>query len=352
MASRHPLVAITGKIRQLPSGDIVDPAFLSANLTALAGLTGAADKGVYFTAAGAMAVYDLTVFGRSVVATADATALRTLLGLGTAATRNATTSATDTTSERLWRTNDLVKQTSQKDTTAGSVQLVGSGGWMGTAPILTSNDYDEDATYSGIVRNNNSIAALNYPPQLAASNIPMAVLNVRFSSSYGWQLGVATQGASPSAANLRMFLRNEVNGTWSDWAQVFNEGNVATYTNLTLASGFTWDSAGDGGVYHQPSYAKVGDTVRLRGKVTFAGTHASSAAVTNKTIATLPVGYRPTRRKVYSIFWDTDTPLFFGYCTIFVNTDGTIVLVTVTNQQTYPFTEGHILLDALWFDLD
>ena len=352
MAVRRALTRYGGKARLVPAGDTLDAALFGANLQAFAGLTGAANKGAYFTAAGAMAVYDLTVFGRSVVATVDDAALRTLLGLGTAATRNATTSATDTTSERLWRTNDLVKQTSQKDTTAGSVQLVGSGGWMGTAPILTSNDYDEDTDYCGFARNNNSIAALNYPPQLGASNIPMAVLNVRFSSSYGWQLGVATQGASPSAANLRMFLRNEVNGTWSDWAQIFNEGNVATYTNLTLASGFTWDAAGDGGTYHQPSYTKVGDTVRLRGKVTFAGTHASRAAVTNKTVATLPVGYRPLRRKVYSIFWDTDTPLFFGYCTIFVNTDGTIVLVTVTNQQTYPFTEGHILLDALWFDLN
>jgi hypothetical protein len=352
MAARRPLVRIGGEYRQLPSGDIVDSAYLAANLNAFAQLGGAGNKGFYFTGAGALALYDLTVFGRLVGGLADQAAGRALFGLGSAATREVTTSASDNTSERLWRTNDLVKQTGAKDVTVGSVLLVGAGGLMTSAPTLTSNDYDQDTDYCGFARNNNGSAAVNYPPQLGASNIPMAVLNVRFSSSYGWQLGVATQGSSPSAANLRMFVRNEVNGTWSDWAQVFNEGNVATYTNLSLASGFTWDSAGDAGTYHQPSYAKVGDTVRLRGKVTMTGTHASSAAVTNKTIATLPVGYRPFRRKVYSIFWDTDSPLFFGYCTIFVNTDGTIVLVTVTTQQTYPFTEGHILLDGLWFDLN
>lgn len=351
MAVRRALTRYGGKARLVPAGDTLDAAMFGANLQAFAGLTGAANKGVYFTAAGAMSVYALTVFSRSWAAAADEAEGRALLSLGSAATREATASASDTTSERLWRTNDLVKQTSAKDVTSGSVLVVGAGGLMTSAPQLTSNDYDLDTDYCGFARNNNGAAAVNYPPQLASANVPMAVMNVRFSNSYGWQLGVATQGSAPSAANLRMFVRNEVNGAWSDWAQVFNEGNVATYTNLTLASGFTWDAAGDGGTYHQPSYAKVGDTVRLRGKVTMSGTHASSAAVTNKTIATLPVGTRPSRRKVFSIFWDTDTPLFFGYCSIFVNTDGTIVLVTVTNQQTYPFTEGHILLDGLWFDL-
>lgn len=57
-----------------------------ANLTALAGLVGVANRGLHFTGAGALAVHDLTVFARQLLAEADAAAARTRLGLGTAAT--------------------------------------------------------------------------------------------------------------------------------------------------------------------------------------------------------------------------------------------------------------------------
>lgn len=94
MANRRPLARYGGRTRLIASGDTIDPAYLSANLTALAGLTGAANKGAYFTGAGAMSVYDLTVFGRSLGGAADAAAGRTLLALGTAATRDANTTPT------------------------------------------------------------------------------------------------------------------------------------------------------------------------------------------------------------------------------------------------------------------
>jgi hypothetical protein len=58
----------------------------NANLSALAGQTGAADKVSYWTAAATLALATLTSFGRSVIAAADAAGLRSLLGLGTAAT--------------------------------------------------------------------------------------------------------------------------------------------------------------------------------------------------------------------------------------------------------------------------
>lgn len=54
-----------------------------ANLSALEGLTGAADKVPYFTGSGAMAVADFTATGRSLVASADAAAARDVLALNT-----------------------------------------------------------------------------------------------------------------------------------------------------------------------------------------------------------------------------------------------------------------------------
>lgn len=59
---------------------------LNANLTSLGGLTTAADKGYYTTALNTWASADLTAFGRSVWALADAAAGRTLFGLGSLAT--------------------------------------------------------------------------------------------------------------------------------------------------------------------------------------------------------------------------------------------------------------------------
>ncbi|MWV17567.1 hypothetical protein F3I16_16110 [Pseudomonas sp. L-22-4S-12] len=541
---------------RLTAGSMGGKQDVAVNLTALAELTGAPNRSVYFTAAGAMSVYDLTVFGRQVSGCANDAALRTLLALGSAATRNATTSATDTTSERLWRTNDLVKQTGPKDTTAGSVLLQGAGGWMGTAPVLTSNDFDNDSTYNGLVRSDNSIAALNGPPVLGA-NMVYTALNARFNASYGWQLGVSTSGASPTDAGVRAFLRNEVNNLWSNYAELWHslnfnpalkantldasfsgtanfgnalqvsttsggievgrrdgvagtayidmhagatvtdydarlqcttgngtagqgtvflncgtldlnpvvgavqlryagtqklattafgvtvsggitakqqgetmalqgtvsgvgsttyisfeqdngtrdgymgvasatttdmyvaadtgdvlirpilgssvlheagaakltttptgisvtgqvESSLPTYTNLTLLAPFTWDSAGDSADYHRPSYTKVDNVVRLRGKVTVSGTHANADTFGLRNIAVLPVGYRPTKRKAFTIFWDSDSPLYFGFCWVFVNTDGGIYIIGPNQGQPYPFTEGHFPLDQIWFDL-
>jgi hypothetical protein len=59
---------------------------LDTDLTAIAALTSAADKGLQSTGAGTWALYDLTAAGKALLDDASASAQRTTLGLGTSAT--------------------------------------------------------------------------------------------------------------------------------------------------------------------------------------------------------------------------------------------------------------------------
>lgn len=71
-----------GALREFASGDKLPSAVLAANLAALAGLTGTANKALHFTGAGTMDVHDQTAQARVFMAASSTAAQRNSIGVG------------------------------------------------------------------------------------------------------------------------------------------------------------------------------------------------------------------------------------------------------------------------------
>ncbi len=113
MVDRVPLTLLSGRIKEYPVGDTLVARVLPAALSALHGLTPAADRLPYYTGASTAALATFTAYGRTLVAAADAPAAQTALGLGTLATLSTVGTAQIT--------NNAVDNTKIRDCVALSV---------------------------------------------------------------------------------------------------------------------------------------------------------------------------------------------------------------------------------------
>lgn len=266
-----------------------------ANLSAMAGLAGAADKLPYFTGAGALSLATLTAAARTLLEAADAAGQRSALGLGTAATATVTSAPYDNTAGRLLKVGDF--------------GLGASPSWGG---------YDANTLgQSG-----------NYPCGPTSANLPS-----------GSQYGVLEVHGSPDASYLAQtyypvsalpapaWYRRRVAGTWSPWARnqqqqdaiagqsyveclnIIDVGvfsSLTIYTNIPAAEGVMWTVKIEGaaGSYVDPVSAIIAGyfyegaifspTMTVQASNTAAFTSATVGVVSGKVaIRIAGIGYIP-----------------------------------------------------------
>ena len=162
-----------------------------ATLTALAGVTTATNKLIYFTGVDTADATDLSAFGRSLIDDADASAARTTLGLGTAAVGTLTESTTD----------DIV----------GKVLKVGDFG-IGSNAVQISGDFNTVVRTGFYI----VVSPVNGP---SGSTTNLLVLGNTSGS------GRTMQIAQPVNSET-YYVRSQSTGTWSTWRQFYHSGNL------------------------------------------------------------------------------------------------------------------------------
>ena len=153
---------------------------LDAGLTSISGLTTSADKMIYTTASDTYEVTSLTSAGRAILDDADATAQRTTLGLGTAATEDVGTGANNVVqldgSSRLPAVdgsqltnlpsgasdlNGLSDVTISTPAGGNLLENNGSGQFVNVAKsTINVGDFNDDSTYQPLDTGLTSIAGL------------------------------------------------------------------------------------------------------------------------------------------------------------------------------------------------
>lgn len=216
-----------------------------ATLTAVAGVTTAANKLIYFTGVDTAAATDLSAFGRSLIDDADASAARTTLGLasgatttvGTIATQNA--NAVSITGGSITGITDLAVTdggtgastaagarsnlglgtaavadvtTSNTDTTAGRVMKTGDFGIGSNAVTLTGVDLNT-VVHTGFYIATSPVNG----PSGTTTNLLV------FGNTSG--SGRTMQIAQPVNTET-YYIRSQSAGTWSTWKQFYHSGNL------------------------------------------------------------------------------------------------------------------------------
>lgn len=256
-----------------------------AELAAIAGLTSAADKVPYFTGSGTASVADFSSFGRSLVDDADATAARTTLGLGTVSTQD----------------SNNVTITGGSITGISDLAIADGGTGASTANAALNNLLPSQASNAGkyLVTDgtNTSWDQINISTSDITGTLPIANGGTGSTTAsgartaLGLSIGTDVQGYDPQLADIAGLTPTDNNFIVGNGTNFVTESGSTARTSLGLGSIATQDASNvtiSGG-----SITGITDLAVADG-----GTGASTAA--NARINLLP-SYTGNANKVLSI---------------------------------------------------
>lgn len=198
-----------------------------SNLTALSGVTADVNALPYFTSSTAMGVSTLTSFGRSLIGAADAPATRTLLGLTSSAI--------------------APKQTSQLDSTSGSVLAVGAfglGKFIDLRKTIYVTGVPSDLYSLGTVFGFADSAVLGITAFSSTTNGTLQV-------NCGWSdaTGAASFSRIFTTVGGRKFTQTAVSASaWGLWVESWTTGNLVKTVSNTDSTAGRMLKVGDFGV--------------------------------------------------------------------------------------------------------
>ena len=155
--------------------------------------------------------------------------------------------------------------------------------YVDTGATVDLNDYTDQGWY--FFTTSNSIA--NIP---AGVNGWLQVIKDKISGT--WTKQVWYRAGTANSNDYQTYVRTRMNGVWSNWKQ-YQMVEDTGWKTLTLTSDFhTYEDNSA----NTPQYRKIGKVIEIVGAI---APTSNISAGTNKTIATLPEGYRPSKKRYF-----------------------------------------------------